>query len=100
MSLLLSGEQVGQGHPARLGRWACGLPARWLHPLTAMRQQGGRILLEPIGEEQRHAARRQHLDDLMHHALGHGERAVTDVDRQQQLAHRVERSPDPLGRAR
>src|SRR5712691_7176592 len=76
----LSVEQWWEWHPARLGCRALGLPARWLHPLAEMRQQGGRILLEPIGEEQRHAAPRQHLDDLVDHALRQRQRAAADVD--------------------
>ena len=31
-------EHVGQRHPAGLGHRSCGLPARWLQPLTEMGQ--------------------------------------------------------------
>jgi hypothetical protein len=34
----------------------------------------------------------------MDHALGHGQRAIADVNRQQHLALGVHRDPDPLGR--
>src|SRR5712691_8888980 len=37
----------------------------------ALRQECRAIVLESIGQTQRYAARRQALDDLMHHALGH-----------------------------
>src|SRR5438128_10626732 len=43
---------------------------------------------------------REHLAYLMHNALGHGPRAQTDIDRQQELALRVDCCPHPLRRAR
>src|SRR5438128_10035867 len=43
---------------------------------------------------------REDLDYLMHNALGHGPRARTDIDRQQELALRVDGGPHPLRRAR
>src|SRR4029453_18096933 len=46
----LSIEQLGLRHPARLGRWACGLTACRLHPLPIVRQEGCHILLEAISE--------------------------------------------------
>jgi hypothetical protein len=42
-------EQLGQGHPARLGRWACGLTARWLHPLAEVGEERCGVLLEAVG---------------------------------------------------
>jgi hypothetical protein len=92
-------EQCGQRHPAGLGSGACGLAAWRLHPVAEMCQQCSPILFEPIGEKQRHTARCQHLRHLMDHALGHGQRPVPDVDRQQQFAHRINGCPDPMGRA-
>ena len=56
------------------------------------------ILPEAIGQKQRGAVGGQHLRHLMDHALGHGQRAIADVDRQQQFALRVHRHPHPLGR--
>ena len=41
--------------------------------------------------------RGQHLRHLVDHTLGHGARALPDVDRQQQLALRGHGAPDPLG---
>jgi hypothetical protein len=87
-------EQCGSGHPAGCGRGACSLAAWWLDPVPIRRQQCPRLLLESIGEAQRHTVRRQDLGDLMHHALGHSQGAVTAVDRQQQLTHRVNGAPD------
>jgi hypothetical protein len=52
--------------------------------------------LKPVGQEEGHTAGRQHLDDLVDHALRHGQRAVTDVDRQQQLRDRIDRRPHPM----
>ena len=91
--------QLGQRYPAGLRRGAYGSPARRLYPLAHVGQQRCGILLEPIGEKQRHTAGRQPLHDLMDQALRYRERALTDVDRQQQLADRVDRDPDPAGRA-
>ena len=88
-------EQLGQRHPAGFGRGACGLAAWRLYPLPIVRQQRGHILLEPIGEEQGHTAWRQHLGHLMDHALRHGQGALADVDRQQQLGDRVDGRPTP-----
>jgi hypothetical protein len=75
-----------------------GLAAGWLHPLPVVGQQGRQILAKAIGEKQRGTVGSQHLCDLVDHALRHGERAIPDVDRQQQLALRVHRDPHPLGR--
>ena len=63
-----------------------------------MREQGRQILPKAIGEKQRGAVRGQDLRDVVDHALRHGQRAIPDVDRQQQLALGVHRDPDPLGR--
>ena len=65
-----------------------------------MAQQRGHVLLEPVRHKQRDTARREHLHHLMHDALGHGLRARTDRDDQEQLALRVDRGPDPMRRAR
>src|SRR5262245_41965592 len=90
----------GTGHPARRGQRACGLAALRLDPVAIVRQQRAHVLLEPIRHTQRDAAWREHLHHLMHDALGHGPRAWTDRDGQEQLALRVDRGPDPLRRAR
>src|SRR5215813_14228894 len=45
-------EQRGLGQPTRLGYWSFGSTARRLHPLPKVGQQGGGIMLEPIGEKQ------------------------------------------------
>ena len=55
------------------------------------------ILFEPVGEKQREAARRQHLGDLMHHALRHGQGAGTDIHHHEQLALGVHGRPHPGG---
>jgi len=56
------------------------------------------ILVEPVRQKQRHTVRRQHLNELMQDALGHGQRAGAHIDDQQQLALRVYGRPDPGGR--
>jgi hypothetical protein len=62
-----------------------------------VRQQRRRILLETIGKKQRYTVWRQDLDDLMDHALCHGESAVTDLDGQEQLGDWIERRLHPMG---
>ena len=63
-----------------------------------MRQDGGAVILIPIGQKQGHTAGRHHLPDLMAHALGHRQGTLTHVDRPQSLALRVYRWPYPMGR--
>jgi hypothetical protein len=74
----------------------CPLACR-LDPLAIVRQQGPQILPKAIGEKQGGAVRGQHLRHVVDHALRHGQGAIPDVDRQQQLALGVHRHPDPLG---
>jgi hypothetical protein len=50
-------EQVGQRHPARLGRRAWDLTAGRLYPLPIVGQQGAHIRPKPIGEQQRGTGR-------------------------------------------
>ena len=68
--------------PARLGCRAWGLPARRLHPLAAMGEERCGLLLEAVGQEERHPAGRQPLADLVDHALRHGQRALAHIDSQ------------------
>src|SRR5215475_13036490 len=91
----LSVEQLWEWHPARLGGRVLGLPARWLHPLAEMGEERCGVLLEAVGQEERHTARGQPLDDLMDYSLRHGQRAVTDIDHHQQLARGVHGRPHP-----
>ena len=92
-------EQARQRHPARLGGRALCPLARWLDPLAVVRQQRRRVLREAIGEEERHTARRQDLDDLMDSMLRQRQRAVADGDRHPQLGDGVDGCPDPVWRA-
>ena len=64
-----------------------------------MGQQRGHILLKAIGEKQGYAVGRQHLHDLMHHALRHRQRAGADVNGKQEFALGVHGAPDPMGGA-
>ena len=64
-----------------------------------MRQQRRGVVLEAIGQKQRHTAWRQHSGHLMHDALGHRQGAAADIDDHQQLARGVHRRPHPVGRA-
>jgi hypothetical protein len=57
-----------------------------VHPLAVMRDQRGEILPKAVGEKQRGAVRSQHLGDLMHQALRHGQGAFPDVYGQDELA--------------
>ena len=64
-----------------------------------MGQQCRAVVLEAIGQKQRHTAWRQHLGHLMHDALGHRQGAAADIDHHQQLALGVHRRPHPVRRA-
>src|SRR6266853_5859869 len=45
-------QQLRQWQPAGLGRRACGLVPWRLHPVPIVREQGGHVLSEPIGQKQ------------------------------------------------
>ena len=62
-----------------------------------MGQQRCGVVLETIGETQRHTVGRQHLGHLMHDVLRHGQGAAADLDAHQQLARGVHRRPHPRG---
>src|SRR5882724_424262 len=63
---------------------------------TKVRQERRRILLKAIGDEQWSTVRCQRPHDLMDHALCHRQRAIADVNGQQQFGDRVDRTPDPV----
>jgi len=46
-------EQLWERHPTWPGGRALRLPARWLHPLPIVREQGHQILPKSVGEKQR-----------------------------------------------
>jgi hypothetical protein len=89
-----------QRHPARLGGWPFVVAAGRLHPLAERREERCGVLLEALGQKEWHTAGRQYLDDLVEHALRHGQRPVPDVDGQQQRGARIHRRPHPVRRAR
>src|SRR5262252_3411603 len=91
-------EQPGLGHPSRLGPWSFRLTVFWLYPLAIVGEQSRHVLSEPVGEKQRRAVGGHDLRAVVHHALGHCQGAIPDVERQQQFALGVHRCPDPLGR--
>jgi hypothetical protein len=93
-------EQVGQGHPARLGCWTLRLPARWLPPLLIVGEQGCRVRSKSIGQKERRTIGRQHLSDVVDEALRHRQGARADVDGHQQLGHGIDGHSDPVRRAR
>ena len=57
---------------------------QWLHPAPIVGQQRGHVFLEPIGQKQWCAVRREHLGHLMHNFLRHGQRVFADVEHEQQ----------------
>jgi hypothetical protein len=61
--------------------------------MAKMGQYRHSILFEPVGHKQRHTARRQHLNQLMHDALGHGQCVGADIDDHQQFARGVYHRP-------
>ena len=90
-------QERRQGHPAGLGGWPGGLAAGQGHPLPEVGEERGGVLLEAVGQAEGHTAGRQHLDDLVDHALRHGQRPVPDVNGPQQLGDRIDRRPHPMG---
>jgi hypothetical protein len=68
--------------------------------VTEVGQQRRGVRLEAVGQEDGHRAGGHHLGDLMDDALLHGQRAIPDVDGQQQLGHRVGRYPHPVRQTR
>jgi hypothetical protein len=92
-------EQFGLRHPARPGCRAFGLAALGLYPLTVMRDERGEVLPKAVGQEQRGAVWSQYLGELMDEPLGHGQGALTDINRQDKLADRIHRHPHPVRRS-
>ena len=64
--------------------------------MAKMSQERHGVILEPVGQKQRHTVRRQHLHQLMYDALGHGQGAGAHIDDQQQLALGVHGGPHPV----
>ena len=92
-------KQLGDGEPAGFGQWTyISAPCR-LNPLAQMGPECHAVVLASIGHTQRDAARRQALDDLMHHALGHLQSPGAHINHQPQLAVGVHGRPDPVRRA-
>jgi hypothetical protein len=75
-------EQTGQWHPPRLGYGAFVLAPFGVHPIAEMGQQRRAVVLEAIGQKQRHTIRRQYLGHLVHDALRHCQGAAADIDHQ------------------
>jgi hypothetical protein len=88
--------ELRQRHPTRLGVWPFVFATWRLHPLAEMGEERCGILREAVGQEERHTAGRQHLNDLVDYALRHGQRPVLNVDGQEQLGDRIDRRPYPL----
>jgi hypothetical protein len=51
----------------------------------------------PSVTKERRPVGRQHLRDVVDHALGHRQGAIADLDREEQFALGVHRDPHPLG---
>jgi hypothetical protein len=60
-------------------------------------EQGRQRLPEPVGQQQWRAGGGQDLRDVMDHVLGHGQRALAHVERQQHRALRVHGHRHPVG---
>src|SRR6266571_6526646 len=88
-------EQWWQRHPARLGSRALDALALRLYPVPIVREQGCHVLLQSVRQKQWGTVWREHLDHLMDHALRHGQRAVPDVDGQQEIRDGVHGHPYP-----
>ena len=92
-------QQLGKRYPAGGRPHSFGVVPLRLPPRAKVGQQGGAVLLEAIGQQQRDTARCSHPHDLMHHALSQGQGAGADINHQQQCALGVHRCPYPVGRA-
>jgi len=68
--------------------------------MPPMGQESCCIIFETVGEKQRRTVRSQHPQDLMNQPLRHRERALSDIEGQEQLADGVNGRPDPVGCAR
>jgi hypothetical protein len=79
-------EEAGPGHPARLERRSCRLPAFGLHPVAIVGQQRRHGLPTAVRQEPWGAVRGDPLGDLMHHAWRQGQRAPAPIQRQQSWA--------------
>jgi hypothetical protein len=89
-------QQLRQWHPARLGCGPLCMPACGVSPLAIVRQQRGHILPKAVGQEEGRALWSQNLGHVMDQALRHGQRAITDGDRQQQFGDGVHGDPHPM----
>ncbi len=58
-----------------------------LDPASMMAKS--QIMQVPITQKERHTPGRHQLSDLMEYGLRHGQRAVTDLDAQQQFGLRI-----------
>src|SRR5215211_7273404 len=91
-------QELRQRHPAQLRRGTLGMAALGLDPLPIVGQQSRHVLAKAIGQKQWDTVGRQHLSDVVDNTLRHGEGAISDLDREEQLACGVQRHPETLGR--
>src|SRR5262249_40177906 len=78
--------------------WSFRLTVFWLYPLAIVGEQSRQVLSAPVGEKQGRAVGGHALRAVVDHALGQGQGALPDVERQQPFALGVHRCPDPLRR--
>src|SRR5918996_2931237 len=94
----LSIEELRQWHPAGFGHRPFALTPLGLNPLTVVSDQRGEVVPKAVSQKERCAIWRQDLGDLMDETLRHGEGALTDVKRQDELGDRLHGHPHPVGR--
>jgi len=84
---------------ASSGVWASALclAPPGLNPLTVVRDQRDKVVVKAVRQQERGAVRREDLGELMDEPLGHGEGALTDINRQDELADRIHGHPHPGG---
>jgi hypothetical protein len=92
-------EPLWPRHPPQCGQRAGELTSLRLSPRPEMAQDSEEVILVAIGQQQGHTGRRQLLGHLMHHALRHGQRTLADIDRQPQLALRIDARLYPMAGA-
>jgi hypothetical protein len=92
-------EELRQGHPAGFGYRPFALTPFGLNPLTVVCGQCDEVVPKAVSQKARCAIWRQDLGDLMDETLRHGESALTDVNRQDELGDWLHGHPHPVGRA-
>ena len=78
-------EELRPWHPAGFGQRPFALTPLGLNPPTIVRDQRDEVVPKAVRQKERCAVWRQDPGELMDETLGHGEGALTDINRQDGL---------------